>query len=147
MWEAANNGVAMLNTYWMSFGFRIVVIRHMQFCVMKSYKLVTNINILSEVVTWLRRLVCRSVTPETRVRSGSVHVGFVVDIVALEQVFFPECFSFSLSISFHRCSITRKNGKTNHFCHRVAQYASRLRRIHSFCCGALHHKQRRFLTE
>jgi hypothetical protein len=35
-------------------------------------------------------------------------VGFVVDKVALGQVF-PEYFGFPLSVSFHRCSITRKN--------------------------------------
>jgi hypothetical protein len=38
-------------------------------------------------------------------------VGFVVDKVALGQIFFPEYFGFPLSISFHRCSITRKNEK------------------------------------
>jgi hypothetical protein len=37
----------------------------------------------------------------------SVHVGFVVDKVALGQGF-PEYFGLPLSISFHRCSITRK---------------------------------------
>jgi hypothetical protein len=38
-------------------------------------------------------------------------VGFVVDKVALGQVFFPEYFGFPLSVSFHRCSITWKNEK------------------------------------
>jgi hypothetical protein len=37
-------------------------------------------------------------------------VGFVVDKVALGQVF-PEYFGFPLSILFHRCSNTRKNKK------------------------------------
>jgi hypothetical protein len=37
-------------------------------------------------------------------------VGFVVDKVALGQVF-PEYFGFPLSLSFHRCSITWKNEK------------------------------------
>jgi hypothetical protein len=40
---------------------------------------------------------------------GAVHEGFVVDKVALRLVFFPEYFGFPLLISFHRCSITRKN--------------------------------------
>jgi hypothetical protein len=40
----------------------------------------------------------------------SNHVGFVVDKVALGQVF-PLVLRFSLSISFHRCSITCKNEK------------------------------------
>jgi hypothetical protein len=44
---------------------------------------------------------------------GSVHVGFVVDKVALGQVFFPEYFGFTLSISFQWCSITWKNEKKN----------------------------------
>jgi hypothetical protein len=42
---------------------------------------------------------------------GSVHVGFVVDKVALGEVFFPESFGFTLSISFNPCSITLKNEK------------------------------------
>jgi hypothetical protein len=37
-------------------------------------------------------------------------VGFVVDKEAMGQVF-PEYFGFPLSISFHRCSIKRKNKK------------------------------------
>jgi hypothetical protein len=37
-------------------------------------------------------------------------VGFVVDKVALDR-FLPEYFGIPLSISFHRCSITRKNEK------------------------------------
>jgi hypothetical protein len=41
---------------------------------------------------------------------GSVHVGFVVDKVALGQVL-PQYFGFPLSVSFHRCSITRENEK------------------------------------
>jgi hypothetical protein len=35
----------------------------------------------------------------------------VVDKVALGQVFSPQYFGFPLSISFHRCSITRKKEK------------------------------------
>jgi hypothetical protein len=38
-------------------------------------------------------------------------VGFVVDKVALAQVFLQEYFGFTLSISFHRCSITRTRKK------------------------------------
>jgi hypothetical protein len=52
----------------------------------------------------------------------------------------PEYFGFPLSISFYRCSITRKRTKNNHhrhLHHRVAQEASRLRCDHSVCCGAL----------
>jgi hypothetical protein len=42
---------------------------------------------------------------------GPVYVGFVVEKVALGQVFPPEYFGFPLSISFHRCSITWKSEK------------------------------------
>jgi hypothetical protein len=55
--------------------------------------------------------------------------------------FFPDFFGFPLSISFHRCSITRKRTKNNNnlrLHHRVAQEASRLRCVRSVCCGALH---------
>jgi hypothetical protein len=52
---------------------------------------------------------------------GSVHVGFVVDKVALGQVFSPEYFGFPLSISFHRCSIKMEKQKKHHLHHRVAQ--------------------------
>jgi hypothetical protein len=55
----------------------------------------------------------------------SVHVGFVVDKVALGQVFPPQFFGSPLSISFHRCSITWKNEKTDHLSlhlhHKVVQ--------------------------
>jgi hypothetical protein len=54
----------------------------------------------------------RPPTAEARVRSRSVHVGFMVDKVALGQVPPPpEYFDFPLSISFHRCSISWKNEK------------------------------------
>jgi hypothetical protein len=54
---------------------------------------------LSKVVPWLRWLVA-GISPR---RPGSIHVGFVVDKVALGQVF-SEFFGFPLSISFHRRS-------------------------------------------
>jgi hypothetical protein len=42
-----------------------------------------------------------------------LHMGCVVDKVALGQVFPPSTSVFSLSGSFHRCSITWNNEKTN----------------------------------
>jgi hypothetical protein len=57
-------------------------------------------------VPWLRRLAAGLPARRSGFDPGSVHVGFVVDKVALGQVF-PEYFGLSLSISFHRCSITR----------------------------------------
>jgi hypothetical protein len=75
-------------------------------------------------VPWLRRLVAVLSPRRPGFNHGSVHVGFVVDKVALGQVF-PEYFGFPLSISFHPCPITWKNGKTDHLSlhlhHRVAQ--------------------------
>jgi hypothetical protein len=66
----------------------------------------------SKAVQWLRRLVAGLSPRRPGFDPGPVHVGFVVDKVALGQVFPPKYFGFSLSISFHRCSITRKSEKT-----------------------------------
>jgi hypothetical protein len=51
----------------------------------------------------------------------------------------PEYFGFPLSISFHRCSITRERTKNNHhhLHHRVVQEAFKLRCARSVCCGVL----------
>jgi hypothetical protein len=59
-------------------------------------------------VPWLRRLVACLSPRRPGFDPGSVHVGFMVDKVALGQVFPPEYFGFPLSISFDRCSITWK---------------------------------------
>jgi hypothetical protein len=53
---------------------------------------------------------CRPPTAEAGFDPGSVHVGFVVDKLAVGQVF-PDYFGLPLSISFHRCSIARKRIK------------------------------------
>jgi hypothetical protein len=85
-------------------------------------------------VPWLRRLVAGLSPRRSGFDPGSVHVGLVMDKVAMGQVF-PEYFGFPLSFSFHRCSITRRNEKTNnifHLHHRVAQ-ALRLRCVRSIC--------------
>jgi hypothetical protein len=58
-------------------------------------------------VLWLRRLVAGLPLRRPGFDPGSVHVGFVVDKVALGQVFL-RVVGFPLSISFHRCSITCK---------------------------------------
>jgi hypothetical protein len=92
-------------------------------------------------VLWLRLLVAGLSPRRPGFDPGSVHVGFVVDKVALGQVFPPEYFGFPLSISFHRCSITWKNKKKLItflfiFITRVAEEASRLWCDRSFCCGA-----------
>jgi hypothetical protein len=49
---------------------------------------------------------------KSRVSTGiSVHVGFVVDKVALGQVS-PQYFGFPLSVSFHRAQLHGKTKKT-----------------------------------
>jgi hypothetical protein len=58
-------------------------------------------------VPLLRQLVARLLRQRHVFDPGSVYVGFVVDNVALGQVF-PENFGLPQSISSHRCSITRK---------------------------------------
>jgi hypothetical protein len=58
-------------------------------------------------VPWLRRLAAALPIRRPGFDPGSVQVGFVVDKVTLGQVF-PEYFGLPLSISFHRCCITRK---------------------------------------
>jgi hypothetical protein len=58
-------------------------------------------------VPWLRRLAAGLPGRRPEFDPRSVHVGFLVDKMVLGQGF-PEYFSLPLSISFHRCSITRK---------------------------------------
>jgi hypothetical protein len=58
-------------------------------------------------VPWFRRLDAGLPARRPGFDPGSVYVGFVVDKVALGQVF-PEYFGLPLSFLFHRCSITRK---------------------------------------
>jgi hypothetical protein len=85
-------------------------------------------------VPWLRRLVAGLSPPSPGFDTGSVHVGFVVDKVALGQVF-PLILRFS-PVSFNPPVLK----KTNHLRHRVAQLASRLRCVRSICCGAIYKK-------
>jgi hypothetical protein len=68
---------------------------------------------LKKAVPWLRRLV-----------AGLSPAQSVWDLWWAKwhwDRFFPEHFGFPLSISFHWCSITRKNEKINNLHHRVAQ--------------------------
>jgi hypothetical protein len=58
-------------------------------------------------VPLLRQLAARLLRRRPVFDPGSVHVGFVVDKVALGQGF-PEYFDLPQSISFRRCSITSK---------------------------------------
>jgi hypothetical protein len=61
----------------------------------------------NKAVPWLRRLVAGIPLRRPGFDPGSVHVGFVVDKIALRQVFQP-VLRFVLLISFKRCSVTRK---------------------------------------
>jgi hypothetical protein len=73
-------------------------------------------------VPWLRWLVAGLSPRRPGFDPESVHVGFVVDKVALGQVFPPSTSVFPPSISFYGCSITWKNEKnTNHLHHSIAQ--------------------------
>jgi hypothetical protein len=83
-----------------------------------------DLKIQNMAVPRLRRLVAGLSLWMPGFDPGSVHVGFVVDKVALvfPRVlrffpeyfdFFPKYFGFSFSISFHRRSITWKNEKIN----------------------------------
>jgi hypothetical protein len=65
---------------------------------------------LWRAVPWLRRLVPGFSPQRHGFDPVSVHVGFVMDKVALGQVFL-RVVGFPLSVSFHRCSIIRKNEK------------------------------------
>jgi hypothetical protein len=67
-----------------------------------------------KAVPWLRRSGAGLLPLRTGFDPGSVHVGFVVGKVALGQ-FFPEYFSFPMSVSLHRWSITRNNLKNRIF--------------------------------
>jgi hypothetical protein len=64
-------------------------------------------------------------------------VGFVVDKVALGQVF-PEYFSLPPSISFHRCSMTGERMMIIIII--IIIFIVRLRCVCSVCCGVLLHK-------
>jgi hypothetical protein len=85
-----------------------------------------------QAVPWLRRLAAGLPPRRPGFDPGSVHVGFVVDKVALGQVF-PRVLRFSpvnfIPVLHHR-----------HPHHRVAQEASRLQCVLRVCCEALHHK-------
>jgi hypothetical protein len=63
-----------------------------------------------KAVPWLRQLVAGIPPRRPGFDPGSVHVGFVVDKVAVGQVF-PQVLRFPLSISFRGFSITWKRTK------------------------------------
>jgi hypothetical protein len=71
---------------------------------------------------------------------GQSQWGFVVDKVALRQVF--PCHQFPSTCA----PLHEKRGKNNHLHRRVAQEASRLRCVRSVCCGALLHKKKKKKT-
>jgi hypothetical protein len=104
-------------------------------------KYLNTIQVLA--VPWLRRLVAGLSPRRPGFYPGSFHVRFVVDKVALGQVFL-RVVGFPLSISFHWCSINCKTWlqKLLIFITGVAQEALRLRCVRSICCGALHHAKK-----
>jgi hypothetical protein len=102
------------------------------------------LNSTAQAVPWLRRLVAGISSRRPGFDPGSFDVRFVVDKVALGQVFL-RVVGFPLSISFHWCSINCKTWqkKLLIFIIGVAQEALRLRYVRSIYCGALHHAKKK----
>jgi hypothetical protein len=82
-----------------------------------------------KAVPWLRRLVADLSLRRPGFDSGSVHVGVVVDKVALGQVFPPSTSVFPCQFHSTGAPLLGKMEKTNHLSlhHGAAQYAFRLR--------------------
>jgi hypothetical protein len=101
----------------------------------------------SLAVPWLRRLVAGLLPQRPGFGSGSVHVGFVVDQVALGQVF-PQSTSVS-PCQFHSTGapLQGKAKKKNNLHHRVAQQASRLRCVRSTAAGPFTTNKNSVFTE
>jgi hypothetical protein len=99
---------------------------------------------MNMALPWLRRLVAGLSPRRPGFDPGSVLVRFVVDKLALGQVFL-RVVGFPLSISFHWCSINCKTWlkKLLIFITGVAQEALRLQCVRSICCGALHHAKKK----
>jgi hypothetical protein len=76
---------------------------------------------VAKAVPWLRRLVAGLPQWRPGFHPGSVHVGFVVDKVALGQVFPPSTSVFPCQFRSTGASLLGKMKKTNHLHHRVAQ--------------------------
>jgi hypothetical protein len=79
-------------------------------------------------------------TTKARLRSRVSPCGICGGQSGTGTGFSPDYFGLPLSMSFHQCSMTRKNEKTN-LHHRAAQQASRLRCVRSISCWALYHKK------
>jgi hypothetical protein len=91
-------------------------------------------------VPWLRRLVAGFSPWRPGFDPWSVHVGFVVDKVALGQVFLRVA-GFPCQFHSSGAPLLGKLGKktAHHLHHRVAQKALRLWCVRCICCVALHH--------
>jgi hypothetical protein len=92
-------------------------------------------------VLWLRQLVAGLSLQRPGFDRKSVHVGYMVDKVALGQVFPPSTSVFPCQ--FHSTGVPL-HGKMKKLIIFIiaAQQASRLQCIHSMCCGALHRKKK-----
>ena len=74
-----------------------------------------------QAVPWLRRLVAGLSLRRPGFDPGSVQMGFVVDKVALEQVFPPSTSVFPYQFHSTGTPLHGKVEKTNNLHHRVAQ--------------------------
>jgi hypothetical protein len=98
-----------------------------------------EINCQLRAVPWLRRLAAGFPPRRPEFNPGSARVGFVVEKVALGQVF--SCVLRFYTVSFipsvlHYLEKDKNNYTNHHLHHRVAQEALRLRCFRSVCCEA-----------
>jgi hypothetical protein len=69
-------------------------------------------------------------------------VGFVVDKVALGQVFSPSISVFPRQFHYTSAPLQGKTEETNHLITGLHNKPLRQRCFRSFCCGVLHHKKK-----
>ena len=81
----------------------------------------TDSNTYYQAVPWLRRLLAGLSPRRPEFHPGSDHVVFVVDKVALGQVFPPSASVFPCQLYSTGTSLDGKRKNTNHLHHRVAQ--------------------------
>jgi hypothetical protein len=132
-WDNSEHGVRSTN---------MITVFHLQ--VRKSVSPLSIIPLVLRIHLHLNTKLIRIPPLRRGFDPGKVHVGFVVDKVALGQVFPPSTSVFPCKFHSTGAPLLGKKKKLIifHFHHRVAHNALRLRCVRSFCCGALHHKNK-----